>query len=227
MYQRTWNTFWKQITTKTQGRAKIIGCVSKNVKYILKANHNCMYLVDKVACVVYQRTWNTFWKQITTRWNPLSTGCWLCIKEREIHFESKSQQGLKDSLVILGCVSKNVKYILKANHNICSNCILFLVVVYQRTWNTFWKQITTAKRDFDNGNKLCIKEREIHFESKSQLIIQPYQHTNCCVSKNVKYILKANHNQKSLTRIEFDVVYQRTWNTFWKQITTYWRASII
>ena len=41
---------------------------------------------------------------------------------------------------------------------------------------------------------LCSKEREIHFESKSQPQVEGLNQPICCVAKNEKYILKANHN---------------------------------
>ena len=67
---------------------------------------------------------------------------------------------------------------------------------------------------------MFINTSKIHFESKSQQITPCISGYIWCLSIRQRYILKANHNCKSVLSEPIVGVYQYVKDTFWKQITT-------
>ena len=134
----------------------------------MKANHNKYHGGKSTYCVVRLYVKDTFWKQITTLHDFISSIPMLFVSMSKIHFESKSQRMDEFPVKLIGCSSLCQRYILKANHNksICWASRIQVVRLYVK--DTFWKQITTPIEWKYILWSLFVSMSKIHFESKSQ-----------------------------------------------------------
>ena len=174
----------------------------------------------------------------------------LFIRSKIQFFESKSQHKISTGIESESCLSDQRYNFLKANHNWLVEMPCSWEVVYQIKDTIFWKQITTfricekiiisclsdQRYNFLKANhnisphenktkQLFIRSKIQFFESKSQLKMQSWTTSQCCLSDQRYNFLKANHNMYLIPKICQLVVYQIKDTIFWKQITTRWKLN--
>ena len=136
-------SFWKQFTTQPSRCIYSLGCYWYQRYLILKAIHNAIRFYVLIFNVVTDIKDTSFWKQFTTQTLVENLDYRLLLISKIPHFESNSQQKLKDETFPASCYWYQRYLILKAIHNRKQLGLFCRPVVTDIKDTSFWKQFTT------------------------------------------------------------------------------------